>query len=325
MVFSFPRRLFMRELSGKRVGVLLGGTSSEREVSIKSGKAVAQALRRRGYSVEEIDASGDLWHKLDRIDVACVVLHGKPGEDGTVQGLLELKGVPYTGPGVLGAACAMNKLVSKKILAYHGVRTPRFRVYRRDGVVLEGEDSLPEGLYPVVVKPVDEGSTIGVSVARSESELEDALRKAFELSSEVLVEEFIEGRELTVGVVGDRPLAVVEIRPKKGFYDYESKYTKGMTEYLVPAPIPEEIEALAKRWALVAHRALYQRGVSRSDFRLSLDGELYYLETNSIPGLTETSLLPKAAGHEGISFDELAELILMSAFEGGMEHEEGPA
>ncbi len=297
------------------MGVLLGGTSSEREVSLKSGRAVAEALKRRGYRVVEIDPASGLWEQLEGVDVACVVLHGKPGEDGVIQGVLEFKGIPYTGPRVLGAALGMNKLVAKKVASFHGVRTPKFRVVRRSGEVLPGEDALEEDHFPVVVKPVDEGSTIGVSVAHGPDELEEALERAFEYSDEVLVEEYIPGRELTVGVLGDTPLPVIEIRPKKGFYDYESKYTKGMTEYLVPAPIPPEVEELAKRWALVMHRALYQRGVSRSDFRLSDDGSLYFLEVNSIPGLTETSLLPKAAGCAGISFDELAERLLKTAFD----------
>ncbi len=305
----------MQELLYKRVGVLLGGPSSEREVSLKSGKAVAEALRRKGYQVVEIDVGQDLWERLDEIDVAVVILHGKPGEDGVVQGLLEMKGIPYTGPRVLGSALAMNKLVSKKILRQHGVNTAPYRVVRKNGKSLPGEDQLGENVFPVVVKPSDEGSTIGVSIAHNESELKDALDKAFSYSDEVIIEKYIAGKELTVGVVGDTALPVLEIRPKKGLYDYESKYTKGLTEYLVPAPIPEEIAKKAQEWALIAHRALYQRGVSRSDFRLSEDGELFYLETNSIPGLTETSLLPKAAKVLGIEFDDLAEMILKSAFE----------
>lgn len=305
----------MQDLLSKRVAVLLGGPSSESEVSAKSGRAVANALRSLGYKVEEIFVDRDLWERLDGVDVACVVLHGKPGEDGTIQGLLEIKGVSYTGPKVLGAALGMNKLLCKKIMEYHGIKTPKYRVLRKSGFALPGENRLDESVFPVVVKPVDEGSTIGVSVVHDEKELERAVELAFEYSDEVLIEEFIGGRELTVGVIGDKALPVIEIRPKKGFYDYESKYTKGLTEYIVPAPIPEEIAQMAKEWALLAHRALYQRGVSRSDFRLSEDGQLYFLEVNSIPGLTETSLLPKAAAKEGISFERLAEMILMSAFE----------
>ncbi len=304
----------MQDLSSKVVGVLLGGTSSEREVSLKSGKAVAEALRRKGYKVVEIDPKEDLWNALDRVDVVCVVLHGKPGEDGVIQGVLEFKGKPFSGPKVLGASLGMNKLVAKKVALFHGISTPRFRVYRRNGVLLPGEDSLPEGQFPVVVKPVDEGSTIGVSVAKDQGELEEALELAFTYSDEVLVEEFIEGRELTVGVLGDHSLPVIEICPKKGFYDYESKYTKGLTEYLVPAPIPEGVAEKAREWALVLHRALYQRGVSRSDFRMDASGNLYFLEVNSIPGLTETSLLPKAAACAGISFEDLVERMLLSAF-----------
>ncbi len=294
----------------KRIGVLLGGRSSEREVSIRSGRAVASALRRRGYDVVEIDVGDDFLDRLEEFDVAFVILHGKEGEDGVVQGILSFVGKPFTGPGVLGAAIGMNKLVSKKILSYHGVRTPRYRVYRRSGYVLPGENNLPEDHLPVVVKPVDEGSTVGVSVVNNMSDLNRAIDLAFSYSDEVIVEEYIEGREITVGVLRDKVLPIVEIVPKKGFYDYESKYTKGMTEYIVPAKIPPDVERIAKEWALIAHRALYQNGVSRSDFRIDREGNLYFLEINSIPGMTETSLLPKSAEAEGISFDEVVEIIL---------------
>ena len=305
----------MRDLLSKKVGVLMGGTSSEREVSLKSGAAVSAALKRKGFNVIDIDVGSDLLERLEGIDVAFVILHGKPGEDGVVQGVLDFAGIPYTGPKVLGAALGMNKLITKKVLSFHGIRVPKFKVFRKNGHLLPGEDQL-EGLkFPVVIKPVDEGSTIGVSVAKDEAEFEKGLEQAFSYSDEVLVEEFIEGRELTVGVVGDRALPVIEIKPKKGFYDYESKYTKGMTEYLVPAPIDEGIARQAQEWALIAHRALYQRGVSRTDFRLDNEGNLYVLEINSIPGMTETSLLPKAAAAMGISFEELVVEILKSAFE----------
>jgi len=305
----------MRDLLSKRIGVLMGGTSSEREVSLKSGAAVSAALKRKGFDVVDIDVNKDLLERLEGVDVAFVILHGKPGEDGVVQGVLDFAGIPYTGPKVLGAALGMNKLITKKVLSFHGIRVPRFRVYRKRDYLLPGEDQLGNLDFPVVIKPVDEGSTIGVTMARDEAEFEEGLEQAFSYSDEVLVEEFIEGRELTVGVVGDRALPVIEIRPRKGFYDYESKYTKGMTEYLVPAPIDEDTAKQAQEWALIAHRALYQRGVSRTDFRLDGKGNLYVLEINSIPGMTETSLLPKAAAAAGISFEELVVEILKSAFE----------
>ena len=304
----------MQELLSKRIGVLMGGRSSEREVSLKSGKAVAGALKRKGFDVVEIDVGDDLFERLKGIDVAFVVLHGKPGEDGVVQGILEFMGIPYTGAGVLGSALGMNKLVTKKVLEFHGVRTPPFKVLRRDGKALPGEDTLSGLDFPVVVKPVEEGSTIGVSVVYDKGEFDEAVNRAFEYGDEVLVEKFIAGRELTVGVVNELVLPVIEIRPRKGFYDYESKYTKGLTEYLVPAPIDEEIAEKAKEWALITHRALYQRGVSRTDFRMDESGNLYVLEVNSIPGMTETSLLPKAAKVAGLDFDDLVVEILKSAF-----------
>ncbi len=304
----------MQELLSKRIGVLMGGPSSEREVSLKSGKAVSDALKRKGFNVVEIDVGADLFERLKEIDVAFVVLHGKPGEDGIIQGILEFMGIPYTGAGVLGSALGMNKLITKKILQFHGIKTPPFKILRKSGFSLPYEDLLEDLEFPVVVKPVDEGSTIGVSIVYDKATLETALDRAFNYSEEVLIEKFITGRELTVGVVNDIVLPVIEIRPKKGFYDYESKYTKGLTEYLIPAPIEDKVAAKAQEWALIAHRALYQKGVSRTDFRMEESGELYVLEVNSIPGMTETSLLPKAAKAAGIGFDDLVVEILKSAF-----------
>ncbi len=304
----------MQELLSKRIGVLMGGPSSEREVSLKSGKAVSDALKRKGFNVVEIDVGADLFERLKEIDVAFVVLHGKPGEDGIIQGILEFMGIPYTGAGVLGSALGMNKLITKKILQFHGIKTPPFKILRKSGFSLPYEDLLEDIEFPVVVKPVDEGSTIGVSIVYDKATLETALDRAFNYSGEVLIEKFIAGRELTVGVVNDIVLPVIEIRPKKGFYDYESKYTKGLTEYLIPAPIEDKVATKAQEWALIAHRALYQKGVSRTDFRMEESGELYVLEVNSIPGMTETSLLPKAAKAAGIGFDDLVVEILKSAF-----------
>ncbi len=304
----------MQDLLSKKIGVLMGGPSSEREVSLKSGSAVASALKRKGFAVSEIDVGPDLVDRLKDIDVAFVVLHGKPGEDGVVQGLLEFMGIPYTGPRVLGAALGMNKLITKKVLEFHGLKVPPFKVVRKSEYTLPRESKFDSIDFPVVVKPVDEGSTIGVSIVKTHEEFEKALELAFSYSEEVLIEKFIEGRELTVGVVNDRALPVIEIRPKKGFYDYESKYTKGLTEYLVPAPIDDRVAKTAQDWALIAHRALYQRGVSRTDFRMDEEGNLYILEVNSIPGMTETSLLPKAAKVAGLDFDDLVVEILKSAF-----------
>ncbi|MEO0278390.1 MAG: D-alanine--D-alanine ligase [candidate division WOR-3 bacterium] len=300
-------------LQDKRIAVLLGGRSSEREVSLKSGKAVAEALRRKGYNVIEIDVGEDFLSRLDEFDVAFNILHGKEGEDGIIQGIMSFVKKPYTGPGVLGAALGMNKLVSKKILSFHGIRTPRFKVLRKNNISLPGEDTLSEIEFPVVVKPVDEGSTIGVSIVRNDKEYEEAVQEAFKYSDEVLVEEYIDGREITVGVLGEEVLPPIEIIPKSGFYDYASKYTKGLTEYRVPALLEKDIEEMAKSWALIAHRALYQKSVSRSDFRVDKNGNLYFLEINSIPGMTETSLIPKAAQAAGISFDDVVEIILSYA------------
>ena len=297
---------------GQRIVVLMGGLSAEREVSLRTGSAVLRALQGSGLEAVGLDAGRDLPAQLTALDpqLAFIALHGRYGEDGTVQGLLELLQIPYTGSGVLASSLAMNKLVTKQILLHHGVATPACAVFR------EGDD--PEGFlaaahsYPLVVKPAREGSTIGVSIVRDRDGLRSGLAEALRHDPLVLVEEFIAGAEVTVGVLGVEPLPVIQVVPKGGFYDYQSKYTPGQTEYLLPAPLPTAVYGRLQGAALAACRALGCRGAARVDFMVRGD-ELFCLEVNTIPGMTETSLLPKAAGAAGIPFTELVLRILADA------------
>jgi len=299
------------DIKGKKIAVLLGGLSSERDVSLRTGQAVLKALQGLGYDAQAIDAGRNLAEQLRaaQAEVAFIALHGRYGEDGTVQGLLELLGIPYTGSGVMASSVAMDKLVTKQLLLHHGLVTPAFAALR-DGETLADAD-LPAP-YPLVVKPAREGSTIGVTIAKDRTGLDAGVAEAFKLDDLVLVEEYIAGDEVTVGVLEGEALPVIQVVPRSGFYDYASKYTAGQTEYLLPAPQSEAITRRLQAAAIEAYRALDCRGGARVDFIIRA-GELYCLEVNTIPGMTETSLLPKAAGHAGISFDELTERILLGA------------
>ncbi len=307
----------MKNLVGKRrVGVLMGGLSAEREVSLKTGGAVMEALRRRGYRPLAIDVGRDIARDLSRrrIGIAFVALHGRGGEDGSIQGLLESMNVPYTGSGVLASALAMDKKYSKLIFANRRLPTAPFTVLR--DVVGGRKWPFPGLRPPVVVKPTREGSTIGISLVKRLRDLPPALTEAFRYGSEVMVEKYIPGRELTVGVLGDRALPVVEVRAAGGFYDYQAKYGSTTTRYLVPAPLPVRLSGRLRKMAVAAHRVLDCRGATRVDFRLSPEGKPFILEVNTIPGMTPTSLLPKAAREDGIEFDELVEWILCDAVAG---------
>lgn len=297
---------------GVAVAVIMGGTSAEREVSLKTGGAILRALRRGGHRARAVDAGPALPRVMARggFDAAFIALHGRGGEDGTVQGLLECLGLPYTGSGVLASALAMDKARAKRVFRDVGLPTPAFEVLEAG---TRGAWPLGRLEPPVVVKPMREGSTIGMSVVRSRRALRPALARALRHDTEALVEAYVAGRDLTVGVLGEEPLPVVEIRPRGGFYDYRAKYTAGRTEYLVPAPLAPRVERRVRGLALAAHRALGCRGASRVDFRLDERGRASLLEVNTIPGMTETSLLPKAAAAAGIGFDELVERILRAA------------
>lgn len=297
----------------KRIGVLMGGLSAEREVSLKSGAAVQQALLDQGYEAVAIDVGRDLAGVLvsERIEAAFIALHGRYGEDGCVQGLLELMRIPYTGSGVLASALAMHKLYSKQAFAAGGILTAPFRPFRRgEQVRLAG---LPFGL-PLVVKPVQEGSSVGVSIVKEESELATALELAFRHDDEILVEQFVKGQEVQVGILDDLPVGAIEIVPLKEFYDYEAKYTDGMAEHIFPARLEAALYEKAQRIGLAAHRALGCSGYSRVDLLVTAGGECYVLEVNTLPGMTALSLLPEiAAKGAGLSFEALVERIIESA------------
>jgi D-alanine-D-alanine ligase len=292
----------------RRVAVLLGGRSAEREVSLVSGTACADALERKGYAVTSIDVGTDLGELMaalePRPDVVFNALHGRFGEDGRVQGLLDLLGLPYTHSGLLASALAMNKPMAKQLFAGMGLRCPEGKVVPLKAL-LKG-DPLPR---PYVVKPPAEGSSVGVRIVRQGDNLPPLGHSSWPFGSEVLVERYIPGRELTVGVMDDTALGVTELRPHQGFYDYEAKYTEGKTDHLFPAPIPAMVAEAAKHMATAAHAALGCRGVTRSDFRYDdsrpgIDG-LYLLEVNTQPGMTPLSLVPEQAAHCGIDFPDL--------------------
>lgn len=291
----------------------MGGLSAEREVSLASGTAVHQALRERGYDSVAIDVGRDLPQVLIRegVEAAFIALHGRYGEDGCVQGLLELLGIPYTGSGVLASALAMHKLFSKQTFAASGILTAPFYHVRR-GQQLSLAD-LPFGL-PLVVKPVQEGSSVGISIVKAEHELEAALELAFRYDDDILVEQFIKGQEVQVGILDDRPMGAIEIVPKNEFYDFEAKYTDGMAEHIFPARLEQALYEKALQTGLDAHLALGCRGYSRVDLLVTPAGECFVLEVNTLPGMTALSLLPEiAAKGAGLSFESLVERIINTA------------
>ncbi len=303
----------------QNIAVLMGGISAEREVSLVSGKACAKALREAGYQATEIEVGRDIGALVAALtpapDAVFNALHGRWGEDGCVQGLLELLHIPYTHSGVMASAMAMDKVVAKRVAAGAGVTSPQGLVVRRE--VLREHDPMPR---PYVIKPINEGSSVGVGIVRegdNRPAIDDAV---WEFGEEVLIEPFIAGRELSVGVMGDRALAVTDIQAKSGFYDYEAKYTEGRAVHVIPAEIGPEATKAALDAALAAHRALGCRGVSRSDFRYDDTrienggmGDLYWLEVNTQPGMTPLSLVPEQAAHLGISFPEICAWIVENA------------
>jgi len=300
------------ELKNKKIAVLLGGVSSEREISLRTGSAVLTALTRCGYDAVGIDADRDLAGNLvaSGAEIAFIALHGRHGEDGTVQGLLEILGLPYTGSGVLASSMAMNKVTTKRLLIQQGIKTPEFAVYQQGDDFASFTAQIKQ--WPVIAKPAHEGSTIGVSIAKNPEELIAGLRAGLAYDHTILVEEFIQGEEATVSVLNGVALPVIQVVPKSGFYDFSSKYTAGQTEYLLPAPFSGEIYRELQQSAVAAIATLGCLGAARADFMIK-ENKTYCLEVNTIPGMTETSLLPKAAAHAGIDFDELVQRILESA------------
>lgn len=299
------------------VAVLMGGWANEREVSLMSGKGVAEALESRGHKVTRIDMDREVALRLHEAapDVVFNALHGVPGEDGTVQGMLDLMGIPYTHSGLATSVIAIDKELTKHALVPHGIPMPGGRIVKSEE--LYEADPLAR---PYVLKPVNEGSSVGVAIVTDESNYGNPIRRdaegPWQQFPSLLAEPYIRGRELTTAVLGDRPLLVTELVPRSGFYDFTAKYTDGMTEHVCPAKIPPEIAELCLEYALQAHRRLGCRGVSRSDFRWDDErGEegLFLLETNTQPGMTPLSLAPEQARHCGISYPELVEIVIEDA------------
>ncbi|MGB6349789.1 MAG: D-alanine--D-alanine ligase [Pseudolabrys sp.] len=300
----------------KHVAVLMGGWSAEREISLRSGKACADALERTGYQVSRIDVNRDVAAALRAIkpDVALNVLHGRPGEDGTLQGMLEILGIPYSHSGVLASALAMQKDTAKTVLKAAQVPVP-------DGMVATRMEVATRHLLPppYVIKPVAEGSSVGVFIVREDHKHppQELTRTDWAFGDRMLVEPYIPGKELTCAVMGDQVLGVIEIVPTVKFYDYEAKYAPGGSKHLLPAPIAPEVYREVQRLSLAAHRALGCRGVTRSDFRydnsLKSAKGLFCLEINTQPGMTETSLVPELAAYAGISFEDLVRWMVEDA------------
>ncbi|MCP4199715.1 MAG: D-alanine--D-alanine ligase [Proteobacteria bacterium] len=295
----------------KRVGVLLGGLSEEREISLLSGQAVAAGLKRSGYDVVEIDAKRDLCQRLEEahVDAVFIALHGRWGEDGTVQGVLEMLGIPYTGSPVLASSIAMDKIMTRDLFNANNLPVPKgFALSAEDPAVLP-DDWTP----PIIVKPANEGSSVGISLVTNRSDYPIAVKTALKLSNRVLVEQFVEGREVTVAVLDGKVLGALEIEPKNAFYDYSAKYDQGGSIHHVPPRIADaqvdEVQTLAQR----AYRVLCCSGAARVDFIVPRNAPAVILEINTIPGMTELSLLPDIAQANGLPFDNLVAQIMEGA------------
>jgi D-alanine-D-alanine ligase len=329
----------MKQNKKIKVALLLGGTSSEREVSKLSAASIYKALKNLDYEIVLIDPAygknqpknvddffspGEITNisnrnyveavnsnLFDNIDIAFLALHGKWGEDGTIQSLLELRGIKYTGSKVLSSSISMDKVMSKILFQHYGVATPKWIIADKNSITLELIKEISKSFgFPCVVKPNDEGSTVGLSICKNENDFEAAFNIALKYSNKVLIEEYIEGRELTVGILGDEVFPVLEIKPKHELYDYECKYTHGMSDYIVPADIPLEISNILKEQSIKAFKAVECFAYARIDFRLSKNLKPFCLEVNTLPGMTSTSLVPKMAKAVGISFEELVDRII---------------
>jgi D-alanine-D-alanine ligase len=302
--------------------VLMGGVSEEREVSLRSGHAVVQGLIKAGYEVGTLDLNRDNIDKIKEInpDVVFIALHGQPGEDGTIQGYLELLGIPYTNSGVAASAICMHKGLAKKIFMYEGIPTADFITIKEKefSAAAPGLSEMVVARFglPVVIKAATQGSSIGTYIVKQENEIIAAMKNAFAFSNEVIVEKFIDGIQLTVSVLGNESpacLPIIEITSENEFYDYESKYTPGMCQHIIPARISDEVSQEVKDISIKAFKALDCRGVARIDFMVDKEGHPYVLEVNTIPGLTEMSLVPDAARAAGISFEQLVDQMVKLA------------
>jgi D-alanine-D-alanine ligase len=338
-----------------KIAVLMGGHSAERDVSLASGAGVIDGLRKAGYDAIGIDTAlganqltddkiKELSHieekpptttdlseldvsttiqtvssaDLKNVDMVFIALHGGMGEDGTIQALLDIVGIPYTGSGVLASAVSLDKVTAKRIVAGAGVPTPDYFIRPSNDIddIKELIEQIDNTIgFPVVIKPNDQGSSVGLNIAMKSDELEKYVNAARDYSDKVLFEKMIEGRELTVSILGDKALPVAEVVPKDGFYDYQHKYTPGLADKIVPAPLSDEETKEVQRLGLTAFRALSCRGYARIDFRYSKDKKWYFLEANTLPGMTQTSLVPKAAQAAGIDFPGLLDRIIQIALD----------
>jgi len=296
-------------LKDKTIGVLMGGLSPERDISIITGNSVIEAIKRKGLTALAIHVDHQIGETLksNPIDVAFIALHGTFGEDGCIQGLLEYFKIPYTGSGVMGSALAYDKLKAKEVLKFHKIPTADYEVFYKNQKICRSLD------LPVVVKPTNQGSSLGISIVKNESEWQPALETAFAYSQEVIVEKFIDGKLLAIAMNEMEPMPIVHIRPKSGFYDYEAKYTSGKTEYLCPANLEQSEADRCRQTAKQVFQVLRGRGFPRVDVILDHNGIPQVLEMNTIPGMTPTSLLPMAAREMGLEFDDLVIEILKTA------------
>ena len=327
-----------------KIALIVGGTSSERDVSKDSSKSILVALKNLGYKYKIIDPAYGLNQPaseeeyftknsctglsnrnyieiinspaFDDVDLAFIGLHGKWGEDGTIQSLFELREIKYTGSGILPSALAMNKHMSKIIFKHHGIPTPLWFLLDKNNNKTETVKKQVENSFgfPCIIKPNDQGSTVGLSICENAESFDRCVNMAFDYSASVMIEEYIVGRELTVGILGDKILPVLEIIPKHGLYDYECKYTDGMSEYIVPADIPDKVRKTLEDNAATAFNALDCASYGRVDFKVNNKNEAFCLEVNTLPGMTSHSLVPKMAKAAGISFDEVIERIIREAF-----------
>jgi D-alanine-D-alanine ligase len=306
-----------------KIGVLIGVKSTEKEIAMKTAKNIISALKVKGYEFCEIPIDENIVEniKREKIDVAIISAHGLYGEDGTIQGLLELLGIPYVGSGVLASALALNKVMAKKIFLFHKIPTPKWvEISKKDMETKDLEkilENIKELKKPWIVKPSNQGSTIGLSVANNKDELIKALEYAFKFDQYILIEEFIRGKEITASIYDVENticLPLIEIIPKTGFYDYQTKYTPGLSEHIIPARLSEETYKKAQELGVLAHQALGCRHLSRVDMIVEEDTQnIYVLEVNTIPGMTETSLYPESAKAFGIEFPDLIDSFIKSA------------
>lgn len=298
----------MKNLKNKKIGVLCGGTSSEREISLKSGKAVYNSLKKSGMNAVLIDADRNVAEKIKnkKIDIAYITLHGPMGEDGTIQGMLEIMGIPYTGCGVFSSAASMDKIISKKFFEYSKIPTPKW-------FVIEKFKPVEDIKYPVVVKPATQGSAIGISIVKNKKDFPKAVKSAFCYDNKILVEQYIKGIEITAGVLNGEPLPVIEIVPAGKFYDFKSKYTVGKSKHIIPPRLPQKVISEIQALAVKVYKEFQCKSMCRVDMIIDKNNNIWVLELNTLPGMTETSLFPDAARAVGMSFEDLVLEILKSA------------